>query len=164
MALGPGSSIGSRGSGSSLGMLVSTESVGLVGTSGAGKSSLVNALVREQVQAVGEVRQADAKGRHTTTRRELVLLPTGGVLLDTPGMRELQLWDGRGVADTFADIEALSKKCRWRGCTHGREDGCAIQAAVRSGELNRGRLASWQKLRAEAKAVRTRRKRAKNRR
>ena len=140
------------------------ESVGLVGTSGAGKSSIINALVRDEVQAVGEVRQADAKGRHTTTRRELVLLPTGGVLLDTPGMRELQLWDGRGVADTFADIEELAKQCRWRGCTHGREDGCAIAAAIKRGELKRGRVASWKKLRAEASAVQTRRKRSKQRR
>jgi len=140
------------------------ESVGLVGTSGAGKSSLVNALVREQVQAVGAVRETDAKGRHTTTRRELVLLPQGGVLLDTPGMRELQLWDGQGVADTFADVEDLTRRCRWRGCSHGREDGCAIQAAIQSGTLERGRFASWKKLHSEAKSVRTRRKRAKSRR
>jgi len=140
------------------------ESVGLVGTSGAGKSSLVNALVRRDVQAVGEVRVIDAKGRHTTTRRELVELPDGGVLLDTPGMRELQLWDGQGVSDTFTDVEELARGCRWRGCTHGKENGCAIQQAIRTGELQRGRFASWKKLHSEAKSVRKRRKKARDRR
>jgi len=143
--------------------VLSGETLGLVGTSGAGKSSLINALHGQVVQATAEVR-SDAKGRHTTTHRELVPLPGGGLLLDTPGMRELQLWDGQGVADTYADVEDLAKKCRWRGCTHGREDGCAIQAAIRGGALPRGRFLGWKKLAAEAKATSTRRKRAKRRR
>ncbi len=140
------------------------ESIGLVGTSGAGKSSLVNALLGAQAQDVAEVREGDQKGRHTTTHRELVLLPRGGVLVDTPGMRELQLWDGTGVSDTFTDVEDLSRRCRWRGCTHGKEDGCAIQAAIRDQELDRGRYLSWKKLHEEAKAVATRRSRTRDRR
>ena len=140
------------------------ETLGLVGTSGAGKSSLVNALVGGAVLATGAVRAVDAKGRHTTTHRELVQLPGGGLLLDTPGMRELQLWDGEGVADTFADVEALSRRCRWRGCRHGREDGCAVQAAVQAGDVTKERVRSWQKLGAEAAATQTRRKRSRDRR
>lgn len=140
------------------------ETIGLVGTSGAGKSSLINQLHGTEVQATSHVREGDSKGRHTTTHRELVPLPGGGLLLDTPGMRELQLWDGKGVADTYSDVEALSKQCRWRGCTHGKEDGCAIQAAIAAGTLPRGRFIGWRKLHAEAKANTTRRKRSKGRR
>jgi ribosome biogenesis GTPase len=140
------------------------ETIGLVGTSGAGKSSLINGLHGADVQATAGVRAGDAKGRHTTTHRELVPLPGGGLLLDTPGMRELQLWDGKGVADTYADVEALARQCRWRGCTHGQEDGCAIQAAIAAGTLPRGRFVGWRKLHAEAKATTTRRKRSKGRR
>lgn len=140
------------------------ETLALVGTSGAGKSTLINVLHGSLVQATAAVRAGDAKGRHTTTHRELVPLPGGGLLLDTPGMRELQLWDGQGVADTYADVEALAKQCRWRGCTHGREDGCAVQEAIRARTLARGRFQGWKKLQSEAKATTTRRKRAKRRR
>ena len=140
------------------------ETLGLVGTSGAGKSSLINRLHGTDVQATSAVRDSDAKGRHTTTHRELVQLPGGGLLLDTPGMRELQLWDGKGVADTYADVEALSRTCRWRGCTHGREDGCAIQGAIAAGTLSRGRVVGWQKLQSETKVHTTRRKRSRERR
>lgn len=140
------------------------ETVGLVGTSGAGKSSLVNALCGRDSQAVAAVRAADAKGRHTTTHRELVRLPGRGVLLDTPGMRELQLWDGTGLKDTFADLDDLARTCRWRGCRHQREDGCAIQRAIAEGSVDKGRVASWRKLHAEAKATTTRRKRRRDRR
>jgi ribosome biogenesis GTPase len=140
------------------------ETLGLVGTSGAGKSSLINCLHGDSVQATFSVRDGDAKGRHTTTHRELVPLPGGGLLLDTPGMRELQLWDADGVTDTYADVADLAKGCRWRGCTHGREDGCAIQGAIRAKQLDRGRFLGWQKLAAETEATETRRKRAKRRR
>ena len=138
--------------------------LGLVGSSGVGKSSLVNALCGEQRQETGAVRDGDTKGRHTTTHRELVLLPGGagahGVLLDTPGMRELQLWEEEGVAEVFDDLEALATGCRWRGCTHSREDGCAVQAAVADRTVKAARVASWKKLRAEGKATETDRKRA----
>lgn len=140
------------------------ETIALVGTSGAGKSTLINVLHGEMIQATAEVRSGDAKGRHTTTHRELVPLSCGGILLDTPGMRELQLWDGDGVADTYADLEALAKQCRWRGCTHGREDGCAVRAAIEAKKITRGRFEGWMKLQREAAQTSTRRKRAKRRR
>ncbi len=147
------------------GLLRAGRSLGLVGSSGVGKTSLVNALVEGAHLATRPVRATDDRGRHTTTRRQLVVLPDeGGVLLDTPGMRELQLWDGDGVAETFDDLERLALRCRWRGCTHGREDGCAIQAALSAEELDAGRLASWRKLLAEAEAAQRRHHRGPRRR
>ncbi len=101
-----------------------------VGSSGTGKSTLINALVGEVRMAIGELRTKDGRGRHTTTRRQLVLLPEGGLLLDTPGMRELQLIDDEGIGATFPDIEELAQNCRYRDCRHSGEPGCAIEAAV----------------------------------
>lgn len=122
----------------------------LLGSSGVGKSTLVNALVGAERMATREIRADDDKGRHTTTHRELVLLPGGGLLLDTPGMRELALWDaGEGLAQTFEDIEALEAACRFSDCAHGAEPGCAIRAAVETGELDPARLESFRKLKAE---------------
>lgn len=119
----------------------------MLGMSGVGKSTLVNALAGEARQAVGEVRATDGRGRHTTTHRELVLLPGGALLLDTPGMRELGLWDpGEANAQTFEDIEALARECRFRDCSHMAEPGCAVQAALRSGALAPERLESYRKL------------------
>lgn len=119
----------------------------MLGMSGVGKSTLVNALAGEARQAVGEVRATDGRGRHTTTHRELVLLPGGALLLDTPGMRELGLWDpGEANAQTFEDIEALARECRFRDCSHLAEPGCAVQAALRSGVLAPERLESYRKL------------------
>ena len=119
----------------------------MLGMSGVGKSTLVNALAGEVRQAVGEVRATDGRGRHTTTHRELVLLPGGALLLDTPGMRELGLWDpGEANAQTFEDIEALARECRFRDCSHVAEPGCAVQAALRSGGLAPERLESYRKL------------------
>lgn len=119
----------------------------MLGMSGVGKSTLVNALAGEARQAVGEVRATDGRGRHTTTHRELVLLPGGALLLDTPGMRELGLWDpGEANAQTFEDIEALAGQCRFRDCSHMAEPGCAVQAALKSGALPRERLDSYRKL------------------
>jgi ribosome biogenesis GTPase len=143
------------------------QTLGLVGSSGVGKSSLVNALLGFERQEIGAVRPSDTKGRHTTTHRELVVLPgspgPAGVLLDTPGMRELQLWEEGGVSEVFDDLEALAKRCRWRSCTHRKEDGCAIQAAVEAGEVERARVQSWRKLRDEGVATREARKRARTR-
>lgn len=122
----------------------------VIGSSGVGKSSLINALVRDADLPTTEVREKDSKGRHTTTRRELVLTTSGAMLIDTPGMRELQLWDVEdGVEDAFADIATLATACRFSDCKHGSEPGCAVQAAVARGEISLARLGSYQKLKAE---------------
>jgi ribosome biogenesis GTPase len=122
----------------------------LVGSSGVGKSSLLNRLAGAELQAVRDVR-SDGRGRHTTTHRELFLLPGGGLLLDTPGMRVLGLWDAAGgLAETFGDIERLAAHCRFSDCAHAGEPGCAVQAALESGALDRARLESHRRLEREA--------------
>jgi ribosome biogenesis GTPase len=126
----------------------------LVGPSGAGKSTLINALLGEQRQATSEVRMGDGHGRHTTVARELILMPHGGVLIDTPGLRALGLTGSEeGIASVFADIEQASRSCRFRDCTHGNEPGCAVRLAVESGTLPPERLASYQKLLREAQLM-----------
>lgn len=121
-----------------------------LGPSGAGKSSLVNALLGAERLVTGAVRLTDAKGRHTTTRRELIELPGGGCIIDTPGMRELGLWRaGEGIERTFDDVTALAAACRFRDCNHRDEPGCAVMAALAAGELDEGRYASFEKLRRE---------------
>ena len=118
----------------------------LLGSSGVGKSSLVNRLLGSERQDVAELR-ADGRGRHTTTYRELIPLPRGGLVLDTPGMRELGLWDAdEGVDQTFADVAALAAACRFRDCAHEGEPGCAVLAAVADGRLAAERLESYRKL------------------
>jgi ribosome biogenesis GTPase len=123
----------------------------LIGPSGAGKSTLVNALLGEQRQATREVRVSDGRGRHATVARELVPMPGGGVLIDTPGLRELGLTGSEeGITATFPDIESASRSCRFRDCAHVDEPGCAVRTAVESGSLAPERLASYHKLVREA--------------
>jgi len=124
----------------------------LVGSSGVGKSTIVNWLTGRDRQKVGAARDSDDRGRHTTTHRELVELPTGAWLIDTPGMREFALWGGDDLGDAFRDIEELARQCRFRDCSHQGEPGCAVAAAIASGELSPERLDSYRKLRAEQKA------------
>ncbi|MPZ89579.1 MAG: ribosome small subunit-dependent GTPase A [Nitriliruptorales bacterium] len=121
----------------------------LLGMSGAGKSTLANRLLGQEVLAARAVRD-DGRGRHTTTHRQLLRLPSGGTLIDTPGLRQLGLWDaGEGIAETFGDIEELAARCRFGDCRHGSEPGCAVQAAIADGSLPTMRLGSYRKLQRE---------------
>jgi ribosome biogenesis GTPase len=127
----------------------------LLGSSGVGKSTLVNRLLGAERQPVREVRVRDERGRHTTARRDLLVVPGGGLLLDTPGMRELQLWDAEeGVARAFADVEALASSCRYADCSHAGDAGCAVAAAVERGELAPERLDSYLRLAREMDRLR----------
>ncbi|MBI5905525.1 MAG: ribosome small subunit-dependent GTPase A [Deltaproteobacteria bacterium] len=126
--------------------------VALVGSSGAGKSTLVNALLGEERMRTGEVRAGDGRGCHVTTHRQLVLLPGGGLLLDTPGMRELQLLDDDGIDTVFLDIAELAGRCRFRDCRHDTEPGCAVKEGVDSGSLDADRIKHYRKLEREAQA------------
>ena len=126
----------------------------VLGESGAGKSSLVNAVLGAEAEAIGQVRTGDAKGRHTTTSRHLHLVPGGGVIVDTPGLRAVGLWiDPDAVTETFADVADLADACRFNDCGHETEPGCAVLAAVESGELPEARLEAWRALRQEAEAA-----------
>jgi ribosome biogenesis GTPase len=133
--------------------LLPGRTVALLGSSGVGKSTLANRLLGEEVLATNEVR-SDGRGRHTTTHRELVRLPDGALLLDTPGMRELQLWaDESALEETFADVAELAKRCRFSDCAHGSEPGCAVRAALGDGTLPSVRWESYGKLQRELRAL-----------
>jgi ribosome biogenesis GTPase len=124
----------------------------LLGSSGAGKSTIANALLGEARQATQPVRESDSRGRHTTTHRMLIDLPGGGALIDTPGLRELALWAGQdSVDEVFAGIAELARRCRFQDCGHADEPGCAVAEALKTGELDPARWASYQKLLAEAR-------------
>ena len=130
--------------------------IALLGSSGVGKSTLVNRLLGWDRQDTGGVREHDSRGRHTTTKRELIVLPEGGVLVDTPGLRELQLWEGEGGLDAvFADVTAGEGSCRFRDCSHTEEPGCAVRAAWAAGGVTPERVESYRKLQKELEHVAT---------
>lgn len=124
-------------------------STALIGQSGAGKSTLTNALAGREVMTVQQTRASDEKGRHTTTTRELIPLPGGGVVIDTPGLREVGLYGGEGLAHAFSDIEELAEHCRFHDCSHRSEPGCAVGAALADGTLPQRRMDSYLKLQRE---------------
>lgn len=125
----------------------SGKTVAFMGSSGVGKSTLVNTLLQDQVQLTGGIREDDSKGRHTTTSRSMHFMPTGAVLIDTPGMRELQLIDcADGVAETFSDVESLAAQCRFSDCQHQDEPNCRVREAIESGKLEERRLTNYMKL------------------
>lgn len=130
--------------------LVPGKTIALLGSSGVGKSTLLNYLAGRELLKTGEIREYDDKGKHTTTHRELFLLPEGALILDTPGMRSLTLWEAdAGMEAMFGDIEELAAQCRFVDCEHENEPGCAIRAAVNNGTLERRRFESWSKLQKE---------------
>ena len=127
----------------------------LLGSSGVGKSTIANRLLGQTIQEVQPVRESDSKGRHTTTSRELFALPGGALLMDTPGLREMQLWDAEhGVAQAFADIDSLAARCRFGDCRHEAEPGCAVLAALRAGTLDAARVENRRKLLREQEFLR----------
>lgn len=131
------------------GYVLPGETIALIGSSGVGKSTMINHLLGEELIATNGLRNDD-KGRHTTTHRELIRLKNGGIVIDTPGMRELGMWDsGDGIEKSFRDIEQLAEKCRFRNCTHRSEPGCAVCQAISEGALSPERLASYRKLKTE---------------
>jgi ribosome biogenesis GTPase / thiamine phosphate phosphatase len=135
--------------------LLPGQTIVLLGSSGVGKSTLVNHLLQREAQAVQTVRASDSRGRHTTTSRELFALPCGALLIDTPGLRELQLWGAtEGVEQAFSDIEELAAQCKYGNCGHTTEPGCAVQAAIVEGRLDESRLENQRKLEREQQFVR----------
>jgi ribosome biogenesis GTPase len=139
-------------------LLEAGKTVALLGSSGVGKSTIVNALLGWERQATNEVRADDQRGRHTTTMRELLLTPGGALLIDSPGMRSVGMWEAEeGIENAFADVDAFAAKCRFSDCSHEREPGCAVQAAIGDGSLSAVRLESRRKLERELAALERRR-------
>jgi len=135
--------------------LIPRSTLVLLGSSGVGKSTIVNRLLGRAIQEVQPVRESDSRGRHTTTTRELFVLPSGALLIDTPGLRELQLWDAdEGISQTFTDIESLAALCRFGNCRHEGEPGCRVQQAVEDGALDPMRLENWRKVLREQEFLR----------
>jgi len=138
-------------------LLGAGRTLALLGPSGAGKSSLVNQLIGRELLATGDVRTWDARGRHTSVHRQLVVCEAGGLIIDTPGMRELALWDADTLGDAFEDITAIAASCRFSDCGHDQEPGCAVKAAVDAGRLDAGRHQGYLKLQAEQASIERRR-------
>jgi ribosome biogenesis GTPase len=137
--------------------LVPGRTLAFLGSSGVGKSSIINRLAGQELLKTRDVRASDSRGRHTTTHRELVVLPEGALVIDTPGMRELQLWEAReGLGEVFEDIQSLAAGCRFRDCGHRAEPGCGVRQAVEEGSLDAGRLANFLKLQDEIRATEAR--------
>jgi ribosome biogenesis GTPase / thiamine phosphate phosphatase len=152
------SALEGRGMESLAPLLEAGRTVALLGSSGVGKSTIVNSLLGWQRQQVNEVRADDQRGRHTTTNRELLLTPSGALVIDTPGMRSVGMWDAdEGIEAAFADVETLASACRFSDCAHRSEPGCAVQSAIASGQLPAARLHSWRKLGRELASIERRR-------